>query len=323
MSQISRGIHCSGFVCFVGRPNAGKSTLTNALVGTKVAIASDKPQTTRHIIKGIVTRDDGQLVILDTPGIHRPRTLLGERLNQLVYDTWSEVDVIGVCLPCPEKIGPGDRYLVGEIAGLKKRPVLVALATKMDIASRMRVGEHLLGISALESEFGIEWAEIVPVSAVSGENLDLLRDLLVSILPEGPVYYPDGEVTDEPTETLVAELIREVALTVVHEELPHSITVTIEEMGLREGRGSDDQEGPADQDRRSKPLLDIYANLIVERDSQKPIILGRQGTRLREIGTQARQRISRLVGTQVYLNLRVKVVKDWQRDPKALNRLGF
>jgi len=300
----------SGFACFVGRPNAGKSTLTNALVGQKVAIASDKPQTTRHIIRGIVTLPEAQLVIMDTPGIHRPRTLLGERLNQLVYDTWGEVDVIGVCLPCNERIGPGDRFVAEAIAALPRRPRLVALATKLDAASPARVREHLLAIQELEST-GLTWAEIVPVSAVTGESLDLVRDLLCAGLPEGPALYPDGEVTDEPTETLVAELIREVALMTVHEELPHSIAVTIEEMGLREGR-------PAD-----RPLLDIFANLIVERDSQKPIILGARAERLKQIGTEARRRISRLIGTPVYLDLKVKVVKEWQRDPKALNRLGF
>ncbi|MCL2784659.1 MAG: GTPase Era [Propionibacteriaceae bacterium] len=303
--------HHSGFAIFVGRPNAGKSTLTNALVGTKVAIASDKPQTTRHIIKGILTTDEAQLVILDTPGVHRPRTLLGERLNQLVYDAWSEVDVIGVCLPCPEKIGPGDRYILSEIAKLPKPPMLIALATKLDAAGQARIRTHLIEIQQLEAELGITWTEIVPVSALTGENCDLVRSLLLEQLPEGPAYYPDGEVTDEPTETLIAELIREVALADVREELPHSITVTIEEMGLREGRAQD------------KPLLDIYANLVVERDSQKPIILGHKGSRLKGIGTEARQRISRLVGTPVFLDLRVKVVKDWQRNPKALNRLGF
>jgi GTP-binding protein Era len=278
-------------------------------VGTKVAIASDKPQTTRHVVKGIVTRNDGQLVILDTPGVHRPRTLLGERLNQLVYDTWSEVDVVGVCLPCPEKVGPGDRFLLTQIAQLPQKPTLFALATKMDIAGRQRTREHLIGLQQLESELGLSWDQIVPVSAVSGENVDLLRDLLIEVLPQGPAYYPDGEVSDEPQETLIAELIREVALGVVHSELPHSITVTIEEMGLREDR--------------EKPLLDIFANLVVERDSQKPIILGKKAERLKEIGTQARRRISALVGTPVYLDLKVKVVKEWQRDPKALNRLGF
>jgi len=301
----------SGFACFVGRPNAGKSTLTNALVGTEIAIASDKPQTTRHIVRGIVTLDDGQLVIMDTPGVHRPRTLLGERLNQLVYDTWSEVDEIGVCLPCPEKIGPGDRFLISQIAALSPRPVLVGLATKVDAATPERVRNHLLDIQKLESEFAIEWADIVPVSAVTGENLDVVQDVLISHLPEGPAYYPDGEVTDEPTETLIAELIRQAALANARDELPHSIAVTIEEMGLREGRPED------------KPLLDIYADIIVERDSQKPIVLGKGASRLKEIGSEARQRISKLVGTPVYLDLKVKVLKEWQRDPKALNRLGF
>ncbi|MDR2930198.1 MAG: GTPase Era [Propionibacteriaceae bacterium] len=301
----------SGFACFVGRPNAGKSTLTNALVGQMVAIASDRPQTTRHIIKGIITEDDGQLIILDTPGIHRPRTLLGERLNQLVYDTWSEVDVIGICLPCVQRIGPGDRHLVSQVAQIARRPKVVALATKLDLASPARVREHLLDIQALESEFDFTWEHIVPVSAVTGENVAMVKDLLIEQLPDGPAYYPDNEVTDEPTQTLVAELIREAALGLVREELPHSIAVTIEEMGLRAGRAED------------RPLLDIFAHLIVERESQKPIILGHQASRLKQIGTTARQRISRLVGTPVYLDLKVKVVKEWQRDPKALNRLGF
>jgi len=303
--------HRSGFACFVGRPNSGKSTLTNALVGADIAIASDKPQTTRHIIRGIVTRGDGQLIIMDTPGLHRPRTLLGERLNQLVYDTWEDVDILGVCLPCPERIGPGDRHLVGALAELGHTGALIGLATKLDAASPNRVREHLLGIQNLESEAGITWADIVPVSALTGENVGLVRDLLMSRLPEGPVLYPDGEVTDEPTETLIAELIRGAALAIVRDELPHSIAVTIEEMGLREDRPPD------------KPLLDIHANLVVERDSQKPIILGHQAERLKQIGSDARRRIVRLVGTPVHLDLRVKVIKDWQRNPKALNRLGF
>ncbi|MDR0283748.1 MAG: GTPase Era [Propionibacteriaceae bacterium] len=303
--------HHSGFACFVGRPNAGKSTLTNALVGAKVAIASDRPQTTRHIVKGIVTTPGAQLVILDTPGVHRPRTLLGERLNQLVYDTWGEVDVIGVCLPANQRIGPGDRFLVGQIAALARRPALVALATKSDTVPPGRLPAHLLDIQSLEAEFDVHWADIVPVSAVTGENLDVLRDLLVARLPEGPAFYPDGDITDEPTETLVAELIREAALAHAREELPHSIAVTISEMGLRPDRPDD------------KPLLDIFAKLVVERESQKPIILGRRAERLKAIGAEARHRIARLVGTPVYLDLRVTVLKDWQRDPKALNRLGF
>ncbi len=301
----------SGFACFVGRPNAGKSTLTNALVGQKVAIASDRPQTTRHIVKGIVTGDDAQLVILDTPGVHRPRTLLGERLNQLVYDSWAEVDLIGLCLPCVQKIGPGDRFLLTQIAGLPRRPKLLALATKADAASDQRLRQHLMGIQALGDELEAPFAEIVPVSGLTGENVDLLRDILIESMPAGPMYYPDGEITDEPTETLIAELIREVALAELWEELPHSVAVIIEEMGLRADRPED------------RPLMDVFASIVVERESQKPIVLGRGASRLKEIGSQARQRISHLLGSPVHLDLKVKVMKDWQRDPKLLNRLGF
>ena len=301
----------SGFACFVGRPNAGKSTLTNALVGQKIVIASSKPQTTRHAVRGIVHRPDAQLVLIDTPGLHKPRTLLGERLNDVVRATWSEVDVVGVCLPANQRIGPGDRYLVGELAALPRKPSLVAIATKSDLASPERMAEHLASIGALEGPLNINWAAIIPVSATQHFQLDVLSDALVSLLPEGPPLYPDGEITDEPEETLVAELIREAALEDVRDELPHSITVTVEEMGLREGR-------PAD-----RPLLDIYASLIVERDSQKGILIGHRGSRLREIGAAARQQIEALLGTPVYLDLRVKVLKEWQRDAKHLNRLGF
>ena len=303
--------YSSGFACFVGRPNAGKSTLTNALVGSKIAIASAKPQTTRHAIRGIVTRSDAQLVLIDTPGLHRPRTLLGERLNDVVRATWSEVDTVGVCLPADQKIGPGDTYLVGELAKLPRIPALVAVATKSDLVGGTRMAQHLMAIQALEEKLGITWAHIVPVSSVTDDQLDVLADTLVSMLPEGPPLYPGGEVTDEPEETLVAELIRESVLETVRDELPHSITVAIEEMGLREGR-------PAD-----KPLLDVYASMIVERDSQKGIIIGHRGERLRDIGEKSRRQIEALLGTPVYLDLRIKVLKEWQRNPKHLNRLGF
>ena len=301
----------SGFACFVGRPNAGKSTLTNALVGSKVAIASSKPQTTRHAIRGIVHRSDAQLVLIDTPGLHKPRTLLGERLNDVVRATWTEVDVVGVCLAANERIGTGDTYLVGEIAALPKAPTLVAVATKSDLVSPPRMAQHLMAIAALEQSLGISWTHIIPVSATHNDQVDLRADTLVGLLPQGPPLYPDGDVTDEPEATLVAELIREAVLEGVRDELPHSITVTVEEMGLREGRAPD------------KPLLDIYASMIVERDSQKPIVIGHRGERLREIGRAARVQIEALLGTPVYLDLRVKVLKEWQRDAKYLNRLGF
>ena len=300
----------SGFACFVGRPNVGKSTLTNALVGAKVTITSSRPQTTRHVVRGLVHRPDAQLVLVDTPGLHRPRTLLGERLNDLVRTTWAEVDVVGVCLPADKKVGPGDRYLLGEVAKLRRTPS-IAIATKTDLVSSDQLAVHLSSIAEMGEQVGIDFAEIVPVSATAGDRIDLLADLLVARLPSGPMLYPEGELSDEPEETLVAELIREAALEGVRDELPHSIAVVVEEMGPREGR-------PAD-----RPLLDIYAHLFVERDSQKPIVIGAKGARLKEIGSTARTQIETILGTPVYLDLRVKVAADWQRDPRQLRRLGF
>jgi len=300
----------SGFACFVGRPNAGKSTLTNALVGRKIVITSDKPQTTRTVVRGIVHRDDGQLILVDTPGLHRPRTLLGERLNDLVRTTWAEVDVVAVCFPADEKIGPGDRFIVTELAKVRRTPK-IAVATKTDLANPERIGQHLLDIAELGRATGTEWQEIVPVSAVSGDQVSLLGDLLIGLMPEGPPLYPDGDLTDAPEEILAAELIREAALDGVRDELPHSIAVVVDEMGLREDRPED------------KPLLDISASLYVERSSQKGIVIGHQGARLRKVGTVARQQIESLLGTPVYLDLRVKVAKDWQRDPRQLRKLGF
>ncbi|MPZ00325.1 MAG: GTPase Era [Actinophytocola sp.] len=295
--------HRSGFACFVGRPNAGKSTLTNALVGSKVAITSSKPQTTRHAIRGIVHRPDAQLIIVDTPGLHRPRTLLGQRLNDLVYATWSEVDAIGLCVPADEKIGPGDRYIAGELRKVAKRTPVIGVVTKTDVTTKDQVAAQLVAMQDL-----FDFAEIVPVSAKDGFQLDVIADLLVQRLPEGPELYPGGELTDEPEQTLVAELIREAALEGVRDELPHSLAVTIEEMVPREGR--DD-------------LLDVHAFLYVERSSQKGIVLGHKGQRLKQVGTQARKQIENLLGTKIYLDLHVKIAKDWQRDPKQLRRLGF
>ena len=302
--------HKSGFASFVGRPNAGKSTLTNALVGSKVVITSSKPQTTRTVVRGIVHRLDAQLILVDTPGLHRPRTLLGERLNDLVKTTLSEVDVVAVCFPANERIGPGDRFIVNEMSKVR-RTIKVAIATKTDLAGPDEIGKHLLDIAKLGVETGTDWAEIVPVSAKSGDQVKLLEDLLVGLLPEGPQLYPDGDLSDAPEEAIVAELIREASLEGVRDELPHSIAVVVEEMGLREGRAAD------------KPLLEIHANLYVERDSQKGIMIGHKGARLREVGTAARHQIEALLGTPVYLDLRVKIAKDWQRDPRQLRKLGF
>ena len=294
----------SGFACFVGRPNAGKSTLTNAILGSKVAITSSRPQTTRHAVRGVVHRPDAQLVLVDTPGLHKPRTLLGERLNALVRETYAGVDVICFCVTADDKLGPGDRFIAAELAPL--RTPIVAVVTKTDLVSKDRVGEQLLAVSALA-----DWADVVPTSAVDGFQVALLADLLVARMPEGPALYPDGELTDEPEQVLAAEMIREAALEGVRDELPHSIAVTIEEMLPRADR-------PAD-----RPLLDVYATLHVERDSQKAIVLGKGGTRLRDVGITARKQIETLLGTPIYLDLRVSVAKDWQKDPKQLRRLGF
>jgi GTP-binding protein Era len=293
----------SGFACFVGRPNVGKSTLMNALVGSKVAITSSKPQTTRRAIRGIVHRPDAQLVIVDTPGLHRPRTLLGERLDSLARSTLTEVDVIGFCLPATERIGPGDTYLANELAGLAAKTPLVAIVTKTDQASPAQITGQLAAVADLG-----EWADIVPVSAVAGFQLGVLTDVLVSHLPPGRALYPDGELTDEPEQQLVAELIREAVLEGVRDELPHSIAVVVDEMGPREGRAD---------------LIDVHAVMYVERPSQKAIVIGAKGARLKEVGSRARQQIEALLGTKVYLDLRIKVAKDWQRDPKQLGRLGF
>jgi len=294
----------SGFVCFVGRPNTGKSTLTNGLVGAKVAITSDRPQTTRHTIRGIVHRENFQIILVDTPGLHRPRTLLGQRLNDRVKDTYSEVDVIGLCIPADEKIGPGDRWIYQQIRTIAPNTTLVVVVTKIDKVSKDRVAVQLLAVSELVGP----GAEIVPASATTGENLDVLTDVLAALLPPGPAFYPDGELTDEPEEVLMAELIREAALEGVRDELPHSLAVVIDEVSPRPDR--DD-------------LIDVHAILYVERDSQKGIVIGKGGARLRDVGTAARTQIEKLLGTKIYLDLRVKIAKNWQRDPKQLGRLGF
>jgi len=295
----------SGFVCLVGRPNTGKSTLTNALVGSKVAITSNRPQTTRHTIRGIVAREDFQIVLVDTPGLHRPRTLLGKRLNDLVRDTYSEVDVIALCIPADEAIGPGDRWIFEQIRTVAPKTTLVVVVTKIDKVSKDRVGAQLVAVNDLAGEHA---AAIVPVSATTGEQMDVLIDVLAGQLQPGPAFYPDGELTDEPEEVLMAELIREAALEGVRDELPHSLAVVIDEVTPREGR--DD-------------LIDVHAILYVERDSQKGIVIGRGGARLKEVGSAARRQIEKLLGTKVYLDLRVKVAKNWQQDPKQLGRLGF
>jgi GTP-binding protein Era len=291
-------VYRAGFACFVGRPNAGKSTLTNAIIGQKIAITSSKPQTTRHIIRGVLHRPHAQLVLVDTPGLHRPRTLLGERLNDLVRQTWSEVDVIGLCIPADEEVGRGDKFITGELAELKG--TVLAVVTKTDLVDRGRLAEQLLAVSRLG-----DFADVVPVSAVSGHQVDTLVDVMTGYLPPSPQLYPDDMLTDEPEQVLIAELIRESALEGVRDELPHSIAVVVEEM-ITEGN-----------------LVKIYADMYVERSSQKAIVIGARASRLKDVGTRARREIEALLGARVYLDLHVRVAKDWQRDPRQLRKLGF
>jgi GTPase len=295
---MTHAVFRAGFACFVGRPNAGKSTLTNAIIGQKIAITSSKPQTTRHVIRGIVHKPGAQLVLVDTPGLHRPRTLLGQRLNDLVRDVWSEVNVVGVCLPANESIGRGDRFIADEMGRLKA--TIIAVVTKVDLVNPAALAKHLVEVGALH-----DFAEIVPVSAVSGHQLDTLVDVMIKYLPESPRLYPDDMLTEEPEQVLIGELIREAALEGVRDELPHSIAVVVEEM-IDEGG-----------------LVRIFADVYVERDSQKAIVIGHRGGRLKDVGTRARAEIESLLGKRVYLDLHVRVAKEWQRDPKQLRKLGF
>jgi GTP-binding protein Era len=293
----------AGFACFVGRPNAGKSTLANAIVGSKIAITSSQPQTTRHVVRGVLHRPDSQLILVDTPGMHKPRTLLGQRLNDLVRQTWSEVDVIGLCIPADEDVGRGDRFIAEQVSRLKA--TVIAVVTKTDLVSKQRLAEQLLAVSGLG-----DFAEVVPVSAVTGEQVELLVDVMSRYLPESPQLYPDDMITDEPEQVMVAELIREAALEGVRDELPHSIAVVVEEM----------QRRPPEE---GSPLTRIFADVYVERSSQKAIVIGHRGSRLKEVGAAARKQIEELLGTRVYLDLHVRVAKEWQRDPRQLRKLGF
>ncbi|ASY26241.1 GTPase Era [Candidatus Planktophila versatilis] len=297
----------SGFVAIVGRPNTGKSTLINALVGSKIAITSPHPNTTRHAIRGIVNNPEFQAVLVDTPGVHKPKTLLGHRLNAVVSESMDSVDIVMMCLPADETSGAGDEFIAAEIAK-HPRAKKFALVTKTDLVSKKNIATRLLGISALAN--GFTWDEIIPISAAIHEQIDLLEELIGKNLPAGPAFYPEDMKSDQGIEQLICELIREAAMRDAREELPHSIMVTIDEMSEREEKGS-------------RPFFDIHATIHVERDSQTGIILGHQGERLKDIGMRARKDIERELGARIFLGLHVKVSKEWQRDPKLLERLGF
>lgn len=297
----------SGFVSFVGRPNTGKSTLTNALVGQKIAITADQPETTRHPIRGLVHRDNAQIIVVDTPGLHRPRTLLGERLNEAVKDTYADVDVIGMTVPADEKIGPGDRWILDNVKKVAPRTPIVGIVTKLDKATKDQVGAQLLALHELLSQDDPD-AVVIPVSARENTQIDELIDVLTEALPEGPKFYPDDHVTDDDRDTRISELIREAALSGLKDELPHSVAVEVDEI-----LPDPEREG----------VLDVHAVLYVERPGQKRIIEGKDGRRMRRIVGNARKEIISLLGQNIYLDLRIKVLKNWQSDPKSLGRLGF
>ena len=294
----------SGFVSFVGRPNTGKSTLTNALVGQKIAITADQPETTRHAIRGLIHRDDAQVVVVDTPGLHRPRTLLGERLNELVKDNYSDVDVIGFTVPADEKIGPGDRWILENIRNVAPNVPISGIVTKLDKVGKDAVGKQLI---ALHEMLGGD-SEVVPVSATKRTQIDVLTDVIVQQLPEGHKFYPDDHITDDDNFTRISELIREAALSGLRDELPHSVAVEIDEI-------------LPDEDRPG--VSNVHAVLYVERPGQKKIIEGKDGRRFGRIVHNARKQIIELLGHNVFLDLRIKVLKNWQSDPKSLGRLGF
>ena len=293
--------HRSGFVALVGRPNAGKTTLTNALVGEKVGIVSNRPQTTRHAIRGVVHRPGGQIVLVDTPGLHKPKSLLGKRLNDVVRDTLSDVDVIVFCVPADQPVGTGDAFIARQLREVKA-PIVVVV-TKTDIAGKKAIAEQLVAAHGLVENA----AEVVPVSAVNGDQVELLEDLLIKLLPEGPPLYPEEQTTDEDVERQLAELVREAALEKVRQEVPHSLAVTIEEINRRTDRD----------------LVEVHALLHVERNSQKPMLLGKGGQIIKAIGSEARAGMETLLGSRVHLELHVTVLGEWQDDPKKLNRLGY
>ena len=300
----------AGFACIVGRPNAGKSTLTNAMVGAKIAITSGRPQTTRHNVRGVIHKENAQIVLVDTPGLHRPRTLLGKRLNDLVRETLTDVDVVVFCIPANEKIGPGDRFITRDLAEL--RTPVVAVVTKADTVTREALAAQLLAVDELG-----EWADIVPVSAQRDEQIDVLEEVLLKHMPLSPPLYPTGEITDEPQQVMIAELVREAALEGVRDELPHSLAVVVDEIA------DPDDEREVGRIKGVGGRLQVRVSLVVERDSQKAIIIGKGGRRLKEVGVNARKGIEKLLGRKVYLDLHVRTAKDWQSDPKALARLGF
>ena len=290
----------SGFVALVGRPNAGKSTLVNALVGTKVAITSDTPQTTRHRLRAVLDRDDAQVVLVDTPGLHKPHDALGEEVNRSSMLAASDVDVIALCIDASASVGSGDRWVAERVAR-GRRPVVLVL-TKSDVVDEATIARQLERARELVTPV----AEVV-LSAKTGTNLDAFVDTVVAMLPDGPRFFPRDMTTDQPLEVMLAELVREKVLRKTHDEVPHAVGVLLDELEYDEARD----------------FHHISATIYVERESQKGIIIGKGGEMIRAIGTEARADIERLLATKAHLDLRVKVRKDWRRDGAQIKRFGY
>lgn len=303
--------HKAAFVAIVGRPNTGKSTLVNALVGEKIVITSHHPNTTRNAIRGIVTQPGFQLVVVDTPGVHKPKTLLGGALNTMVNESMDSVDAIVLCIPAVEEIGAGDLFIAQEMAKHKNSRKICAV-TMIDMASKTKLPQQLMAASKLAADAGFQWDDIVPISAKTDDQVHVLLELLVKYAPESPAYYPSEMTSDQELETQLADLIREAAIADVFEEVPHSIAVLIDEISQREKRSPEE-----------RPFFDIHASIIVERDSQKAIIIGSKGERLKQVGMNARREIERKLKGRAFLGLHVKVMPNWQSDAKALRKLGF
>ena len=293
----------AGFVAIVGRPNVGKSTLVNALVGKKIVITSRHPNTTRNPIRGIITKDNYQIIVVDTPGVHKPKTLLGNRLNEMVAENIDGVDIAVLCLPVDESIGAGDEYVIRQIENSK---IIIAL-TKVDLASKESIVAKLAEINEFTKKLSFNYEEVIPISAKKNQQIEILESEISKRLSVSPQLYPSEMDTDQANELIVSEFIREAAIEGTFQEVPHSIVVTIEELKKRE----------------NKDLIDVRATIHVERDSQKPMLIGKQGSKLKEVGTKARIEIENYLGSKIYLSLHVKVSKDWQKDPKSLAKFGF
>lgn len=290
----------SGFVTLVGRPNAGKSTLINAVIGKKIAITSNTAQTTRHRFRAVLTRPGFQLVMVDTPGLHKPHDALGEELNTSALKALEDVDAVAMLVDASKPIGTGDEWVAEHVRKVKSKRILVI--TKTDLASAEEIGKQRLAAASLA-----DWDAVLEVSAETGDNVDAFVELVAGFLPEGPKWFPDNMETDQPFEVIIAEFIREKILRSFRDEVPHAIGVVADELEYV----------------RAKDMYRIFATIYVERESQKGMIIGKKGAAIKQVGTQAREDLEQMLGCKVFLDLTVKVKKNWRRDLNQIRRFGY